>query len=211
MKSKSHPYHHSSESTLQKLIDYAVPIALLYFYYQFYNFGKITPSEMIKTSGLWAIALLSLTLIIGPLCRFIPALENLKAHRKVWGIFAFIAALAHAVLIFIHYFKLDLYKFVDASNPKYLGILAGLISLAILAVVTLTSNKKALTLLSPNAWKAIQTTAYLALVFAVAHFYLVESVNGVLVIKRVVGQITYGFAAFVVLFRLLVQFFPSKK
>lgn len=198
-------------SPLQKLIDYVVPFGLLYFYYQFYNFGKITPAEMIKTSGLWAIALLSLTLIIGPLSRFFPFLDNLKVHRKTWGIFAFLAGLAHGVLIYIYYFKFDLAKFVDTSNPKYLGILAGLIALAILAVVALTSNKKALSALSPAVWKAIQTTAYLALVLAVAHFYLVESVNGVLVIKRVVGQITFGFASAAVLARILVMLLPSRK
>lgn len=207
----SHPYHHSSESPIQKMFDFAIPLILLYFYYQFYNFGKITPQEMIKTSGLWAIALLSLTLIIGPLCRFFPALDPLKAHRKVWGIIAFLAGLTHAVLIYIYYFKFDLFKFVDVSNPKYLGLLAGLIALAILAVVALTSNKKALTTLSPNVWKAIQTTAYLALILAVVHFYIVESTNGVLVIKRVVGQITFGFAAITILLRFLVMLLPARK
>ncbi len=207
----AHPYHHSSEGVFQKLLDYAVPLALLYFYYRFYNFGKITPSEMIKTSGLWSIALLSLTLIIGPLSRFFPFLDDLKAHRKVWGIMAFLAGLTHAVLIFVNYFKFNLYRFVDFSDPKYPGILAGLAALVILAVVTLTSNKKALTSLPPNAWKVIQTTAYLALVLAIAHFYLVESVNGVLVIKRVVGQITFGFAAVAVVLRLWVMLLPNRK
>lgn len=120
------------------------------------------------------------------------------------------AGLAHGVLIYIYYFKLDLAKFVDTSNPKYLGILAGSIALAILAVVALTSNKKALSVLSPAVWKAIQTTAYLALILAVLHFYLVESVNGVLVIKRVVGQMTFGFASAAVLARILVMLLPSQ-
>ncbi len=211
MKSKPHPYHHSSENAFQILFDYLVPFGLLYFYYQFYNFGKITPSEMIKTTGLWSIALLSLTLTIGPLCRFLPFLDGLKAHRKVWGIMAFLAGLAHAGLIFANYFKFNLFRFVDFSNPRYPGILAGLVALIILAVVTLTSNKKALTYFSPNTWKIIQTSAYLALILAVAHFYLVESVNGVLVIKRVVGQITFGFAAFAIALRLIVMLFPSRK
>lgn len=211
MKSKSHPFHHSSDNPLQKVFDYVVPLGLLYFYFQFYNFGKITPSEMIKTSGLWSIALLSLTLSIGPLCRFFPFLDGLKAHRKVWGIMAFLAGLIHTGLIFANYFKFNLYRFVDFSNPRYPGILAGLVALIILAVVTLTSNKKALTYFSPNTWKAIQMTAYLALILAVVHFYLVESTNGVLVIKRVVGQITFGFATFAVLLRLLVMLLPSRK
>src|SRR3989344_9190580 len=139
MKNNNHPYHYSSETSLQKLVDFAVPLGLLYFYFQFYSFGKITPSEMIKTSGLLAIALLSLTLLIGPLCRFFPGLDGLKVHRKAWGIFAFAAAFVHTALIFIYYFKFNWLKFVDVSSPKYLGLLTGLVALALLALVTFTS------------------------------------------------------------------------
>lgn len=196
---------------MQRLIDFAIPFGLLYLYFQFYNFGKITPSEMIKTTGLWAIALLSLTLIIGPICRFFPVLDFLKAHRKVWGIMAFLAALTHTILIFVYYFKFNLLKFVDFANPKILGILAGLLSLGILLIVTLTSNKKALTSLQPKTWKLIQTTSYLALFLAILHFYIVESVNGVLVIKRLAGQITFWFAGLTILIRLSILWLPAKK
>lgn len=212
MPKSTHPYHYSEEKNLtQRLIDFSVPLGLFWIYFQFYNFGKITPSEMIKTTGLLAIALLSLTLIIGPACRFFPVLDVLKAHRKFWGISAFLAALTHTSLIFIYFYKFNFLKFIDFSNPKYLGILAGLIALFILAVVTVTSTKKAVEIFSPNIWKMIQTTAYLALILAIAHFYIVESKDGVLVIKRLLGQITFGFAGFVVFSRLIVSFIPGKK
>lgn len=209
---KPHPYHHSvNKSILQRLIDIGLPIGLFLIYFRFYNFGKFTPHEMIKTTGLLAIALLSLTLIIGPACKFLPALDTLKAHRKFWGILSFLAALTHTILVFIYYFKLNFWKFIDFSNPKYLGILTGLIALVILAIVTATSTKKALDSLSPQIWKMIQTTAYLALILAVLHFYIIESKDGVLVIKKLLGQITFAFAVFVVIVRLIIMFLPSKK
>jgi len=209
---KNHPYHYSEDKSItQRLIDIGVPIGLFWIYFQYYNFGKITPSEMIKTTGLLAIALLSITLFIGPACRVFPSLDILKVHRKFWGILAFLAALTHTILVLIYYFKFDFSRFVDFTNPRYPGILAGLVALAILLLVTLTSNKIALTALNPRIWKMVQSTAYIALILAVLHFYLVESKDGVLVIKRVVGQITFGFATFVVLFRLLVVLIPSKK
>lgn len=212
MPKSTHPYHYSEEKNLtQRLVDFGVPLGLFWIYFQFYNFGRITPSEMIKTTGLLAIALLSLTLVIGPACRFFPVLDVLKAHRKFWGVSAFLAALTHTGLIFIYFYKFNFLKFVDFSNPKYLGILAGLIALFILAVVTVTSIKKAVEILSPNIWKMIQTTAYLALILAIAHFYIVESKDGVLVIKRLLGQITFGFAGLVVFLRLIVLFIPGKK
>lgn len=201
---KKHPYHYSDDkNALQRLIDIGVPLGLFWIYFQFYNFGKITPQEMIKTTGLLAVALLSLTLLIGPACNFFPALEVLKAHRKFWGILSFFIALTHATLIYIFYVNYDLSKLFNPSSPKYFGLLAGLASLAILLAVTLTSNKFALNSLSPKVWKIVQSTAYLALILAVLHFYLVESTNGVLVTKRLLGQITFWFASFVVLARLI--------
>lgn len=212
MKKAAHPYHYSEEKSLtQRVIDFGVPLGLFWFYFQFYNFGQFNPKEMVKTTGLLAIALLSLTLLIGPASRFFPILNVLKAHRKFWGVLSFFIALTHTTLIYIFYVNYDLAKLFNSASPKYFGLLAGLASLIILLAVTLTSNKLALNSLSPKVWKIIQSTAHLALILAVLHFYLVESQNGVLVIKRLVGQITFGFAAAVVAIRLLVSFFPGKK
>ena len=166
---------------------------------------------MVKTTGLLAITLLSLTLLIGPACRFLPSLDALKAHRKFWGILSFFVGLTHAVLIYIFYFNYDLSRFFNPASPNYYGLLIGLVSLLILFTVTLSSNQKVLNAVSPKTWKLIQSASYLALIFAVLHFYLVESTNGVLVIKRLLGQITFGFAALTVLLRIVVMFLPSKR
>lgn len=205
---KPHPYHSSVEKNLiQRFLDFGVPLGLFLLYFNFYNFGKITPSEMIKTTGLLAIALLSLTLFIGPACRFFPFLDILKVHRKFWGILSFFVALIHGVLIYIFYFNYNLAKLFDPAGPKYYGLIVGLFSLLILLVVTLTSNKIVLNSLSPKIWKLIQSLSYMALIFAVLHFYLVESTNGVLVIKRLLGQITFYFATAVVIIRLITLIF----
>ena len=193
----------------RKLIDLGLPIGLFLIFFEFYNFGKVTPQEMIKTTGLLAIVLLSLTLFIGPACRFFPSLNILKAHRKFWGIMSFFIVLIHVILIYIYYFNYNLSKLFDPTSPKYYGLLAGLASLLILLMVTLTSNKTALNSLSPKMWKLIQSASFLALIFAVLHFYLVESANGVLVIKRLLGQITFWFATAVIFIRIIVLFLPQ--
>lgn len=197
-----HPYHYSIDKTIKhRLIDLGIPIALFLLFFFFYNFGKISPSEMVKTSGLLSITLLGLTLVIGPLSRLIPALDILKAHRKFWGVTSFLIALVHVGLVGIFYRKFSL-------EP---GPLSGLLAIIILFLVTMTSNNKALTKLSPNVWKAIQLTSYLALALAVAHFYLMEQVNGVLVIKRLLGQITFVFAILVIALRISILLLPAKK
>lgn len=211
-KVKGHPYHYwQDKNLLQQLVDYLVPVGLFFLYFFFYNFGKFTPSEMIKTTGLLSITLLGLTLVIGPLCKFFPGLNFLKAHRKMWGILSFFIAFIHMGLVLDFYYKWSLTRFIDYSNPKYPAILSGLLSLVILFFVTLTSNPKALAKLDPEVWKAIQTTSYLALILAVSHFFLMESVNGSLVIKKLLGQITFYFATVVVLLRVIIIFLPSKR
>lgn len=209
---KNHPYHISIDKNLtQHLIDWGVPIGLFLFYFLFYNYGKISPSEMVKTSGLMAISLLALTLLIGPLARFVGAVDSLKAHRKFWGISSFLFLLVHIGLVITFYFKFNLGLLIDTSNPKFGGLAAGVLATIILLLVTLTSNQKALKGLSPRTWKIIQTTSYLALILAAAHFYLMEQVNGVLVIKRLLGKITLWFAVAVIIMRLIVLLLPGTK
>lgn len=207
-----HPYHYSDpKNTLQIIIGWCLPISLFLLFFFFYNYGKINPSEMVKTTGLLSISLLSITLILGPLCKIIPGLNPLKIHRKLWGILSFITAAIHVSLVYVYFYKFDVTRFFNFNHPKYGGILAGLLALLILMLVTVTSNKYALTKLSPKIWKLIQTSSYIALILAVAHFYIMETVNGVLVIKRLLGQITFGFAFFAILLRLIIIFLPEKK
>ncbi len=209
---KNHPYHyHVEKNSTRRLFDIGVPIMLFLAFFLFYNFGKITPPEMVKTSGLLSISLLAITLLVGPICKLFPGLNLLKAHRKFWGITSFLAALAHVTLVFIYFYKFNLLRFVDYSHPKYPGILAGLAAITILFLVTLTSSKKALKLLSPKTWKTVQITSYLALGLAVGHFYLMEQVEGVLVIKRFLGRITFVLSAIAIPVRLLIIFWPAKK
>lgn len=209
---RAHPYHVSKDKNfLGRVADFGMPAALFFLFFIFYNQWQFNPREMVKTSGLWAITLLSTTLLVGPLARFFPALDFLKAHRKAWGILSFFGALLHTGLVYVYFFKFNLYKFVDFSNPKYNGILSGLLALAILFLVTMTSSKKALDFFSPKIWKIIQTTSYLALILAVLHFYLMEQIDGVLVIKRLLGRITFWLSIAVISVRTLVMFLPAKK
>ncbi len=197
-----HPYHYwEDKSFIQHLIDWALPIALLLLYFFFYNFGKFNSSEMIKTTGLTTIALLSITLMVGPIGRFIPSLNILKAHRKFWGITSFLLAILHMSLVLIF----DHLEFSDLP-----GVAFGLTALLILLLVVISSNHRVITRLHPGVWKKLQTTSYIALTLAVVHFYIMEQQSGVLVIKRSLGKVTFWFATVVILLRLIVYFFPKK-
>ena len=150
---QNHPYHYSvDKNIIQHLLDWAIPAGLFLLYFYFYNFGKVTPSEMVKTSGLMAISLLALTLAVGPIARFIPALDILKAHRKFWGIASFLFLILHLSLVVIFYLKFNVLTLFDSSNPKFAGLMAGLLAFIILLLVTLTSNQKAIRNLDPKVF-----------------------------------------------------------
>ena len=210
-KSSNLNQYSKDEKATGALLAFGVPILLLILFFAFYNHFQFNVKEMIKTTGLLAIALLSLTLAIGPLSRILSFFEGLKTYRKIWGILSFLIALTHGVLVYIFFFHYDLHKFIDTSNTKFEGILSGLLALIILFLLTLTSNQKAINYLGPKVWKIIQTVSYIALVLAVLHFYVMESTNGVLVIKRLLGRITFWSALAVVIIRILVQFLPARK
>ena len=201
--SQNHPYHYSkNKKLLDRLLDFGVPVALFLLLFFFYNQAQFTPREMVKNTGLLAISLLAITLAVGPLSRLIPILEFLKTYRKVWGILSFVAALTHMSLIFIFYFQHNFGRFIDFGNPKYLNVLTGMIALGILLLVTLTSNQKAINSMSPKTWKIIQSTSYLALVFALLHFYLLSLEEGVFILKNLLIQIIFWFSAAVLVLRI---------
>ena len=77
-----------------------------------------------------------------------------------------------------------------------------MIALGILLLVTLTSNQKAIDSMSPKTWKIIQSTSYLALVFALLHFYLLSLEEGVFILKNLLIQIIFWFSAVVLVLRI---------
>jgi len=117
-----HPYNYSIDKTLKhRLLDFGVPLGLFLLFFFFYNFGKFNAHEIIKTSGLLSITLLGITLAVGPLARLTPALDILKAHRKVWGILSFLVAFIHVGLVFVYFYKFNFLKLIYGHFIRTFG------------------------------------------------------------------------------------------
>ena len=199
---------------IHRIVDVALPIGVFLAFYIFYNHFKLTATELIKTTGLTAITLIAITLFVGPTSKFIRFFNNLKIHRKFWGVTGFLVAVLHSLLAFSQYYNFSLASLFDSTNPRFTGVLAGLTAILIFVIITSTSNKAAVDLIGAKNWKLIQTASYLALFFILIHFYLMETTNGVFVIKRLMGRVAFGFAIFVILLRLFVlvlTFFQHRK
>ena len=67
--------------------------------------------------------------------------------------------------------------------------------------------------MGPKKWKLLQTMSYLALGFVILHFYLAETKDGVLVIKRFMGRfaLVFGIVAILVRFAVFVHVEISKR
>ena len=66
---QAHSYNYSeNKSVIQRLIDIGIPLGLFWLYFQYYNFGKITPSEMAK--------IIKYGCINFPECQFLSNLEE---------------------------------------------------------------------------------------------------------------------------------------
>lgn len=178
-----------------------IPVIVFLLYFVTYNKFKMTTSEMIKTTGLWSITLLSITLMVGPLSKYIKFFNYVKIHRKFWGVTSFFVALAHVGLVVYKYYKWDLVATFSFSNPKAAPVWTGMMAVILLFLITITSNKKSMEIMGAKKWKFLQTMSYLALAFVLIHFYLAETKDGVLVIKRFMGKFALGFGALAIVIR----------
>lgn len=199
-----HKHTEFEKKLINKIVDWTVPIAIFLLFLIFYNHFKISYSQMIKNTGLTAITLLGITLFVGPAGKFFKFANQLKIHRKFWGISSFYFGVAHATLAFYKHYNISLSELFNPQDEHFTGIISGLASLILLFLITITSNKKSIDWLGAKRWKAFQTLSYLALFLAILHFYLMETTAGAFVIRRLLGKIAFAFSIIVIILRIAV-------
>lgn len=197
---------------LTQIIIYELPFSLFILFFLFYNFGFASPTEFTKTFGLMAITLLAFTLLINPLANYFPIFARFRSAGKPWGIACVLCVVIHLALVLVYRYNFDLIKMFDPSKRIFWGLITGFISFFALLYKLFNPVKKSFSNLPNSIWKNLITVTYLALILAFVHFYLVESTaSGVLVIKKLLGQIIFGFSGFVVLLRLVLHFISYRK
>ncbi len=130
--------------------------------------------ELNKVTALLGIGLLAFSFILGPLSHMFPHqfCPHLSA-RKWIGLWGFVFALLHSVYELLVIFKLDVNKLF--FSPKSIGLIYGMVALFIFLVMAITSNQFSIQKLGFKNWKIIQTTGYVALLFAILHFLVLET------------------------------------
>jgi sulfoxide reductase heme-binding subunit YedZ len=165
---------------MQTLVRHLLALGLLIGLIYLFSFGRDSLHALHRFNRAIADAsyiLLCLTLILGPLIKFVSRLRFLLPWRRELGIAFVVSAVIH-VLIYASSFQWDLTRFfseanrqgeaVMLENPFSIANWIGLIALVYALVLGSTSNDVAQKLLG-KGWKFIQQQSYTLFVLVVLH------------------------------------------
>lgn len=143
-------------------------IGILY-YRAIHDLSISDPVKMvIHSSGIGALNLLLLTLLVSPLAKVLKA-GWLMQNRRLLGLYSGFYALAHFASFILFELQLDLSLLIE-EIIKRPYITVGMVALMILSALALTSPDKVKKQLGPR-WQKLHNWVYLAVVLVVIHFY----------------------------------------
>jgi methionine sulfoxide reductase heme-binding subunit len=128
-----------------------------------------------------SLALLTLTMAIGPGARIWSRLRWLIPHRREFGIYTLILALVHTAIILDGWVEWELERlfglafhpglgrYVMVQHGFGLANVIGIWALAYGLILTLSSNDKSMRILSAPVWKFLQRSAYVLWALVVMH------------------------------------------
>jgi len=139
------------------------------------------PIYEMRAYGSCAFLLLSIILAIGPLARLDTRFLPLLSNRRHFGVIAAAVAILHAEAVLDWYFNhapIPMLEGLYTSNTSFFQIIGfpfelfGVLTLAILIVMAVTSHDFWLSFLTPRVWKAMHMLVYLAYASVVLHVAL---------------------------------------
>ena len=157
------------------IISGAVPGALLLWDAKQGNLGVNAINFAIRTTGMLGLVFMTLSLVITPLRR-LTGWNWLLAARRNLGVYGFLYIALHFALFLI--FDRDgsvSSTLSEIVERVYLWFGAG--SLVIMIPLAITSTDAMVTRVGPRRWKLLHRLAYLAVLFGVIHFYLLEKAD----------------------------------
>lgn len=122
---------------------------------------------LLHDTGVASLVLLLLTLSISPLAKYLPC-GDLMRYRRLFGVYAFVAACVHLSTYFAFDIQLDTALLIeDIVKRPYITV--GFIAFVILFSLAVTSPNRIRRLLGKR-WQALHNTVYAGLVLALLHF-----------------------------------------
>lgn len=151
-------------------VNCAVPGAMLALDAYGGNLGANSVNDAIRTTGLIALTLLTLSLAVTPLRR-VTGWNALISVRRALGVSGFVYACLHLVLYVGLDRALDLRSALEELfMRRYLQI--GLVAILLMLPLAITSTDAMVRRLGAKRWKLLHRLAYLAIAAGVLHYYL---------------------------------------
>lgn len=129
--------------------------------------GPDPVNTLLNQTGIWAIHLLLITLVLSPLAKALPSPTPILFRRLV-GVYSFVYALAHFFTYIAFELQLDMTLVMKEliSRPY---IVVGMVALLLLLALTATSFK-AMQRRMGKRWQQLHNGVYLILILALIHF-----------------------------------------
>jgi sulfoxide reductase heme-binding subunit YedZ len=137
--------------------------------------GSNPINQFIRSTGLWALALLVTALGLAPLGRLL-RWDGALAWRRTCGLFAFFYAFLHTAA----YAGLDqLFSIVDIATDviKRPHVTVGLLSFVLLTPLAVTSFGRIAERLGERRWQRVHQLVYPAAAIGVVHYFLAVKVD----------------------------------
>jgi methionine sulfoxide reductase heme-binding subunit len=131
--------------------------------------GPNPQEALLRATGLWSLVLLLVTLSITPVRRWMNWAELIRVRRML-GLWAFAYAVIHLLGFWAFEHSFD-WAAVFADGLTRPFVTAGLLSIALLIPLAITSNTWSMRMLG-SGWKKLHRLAYVVAAISVLHFYL---------------------------------------
>lgn len=162
------------------------------------NLGANPVETLTRSSGLWALRFLLITLLVSPV-RCYTGLTAIVKYRRMLGLYAFFYASVHMLL----YLGLDqLFDIQDIWKDivKRPFITVGFISFVLLLPLAITSTNKMMKRLGGKRWKRLHRLIYLIATLSCIHFLMLVKAD---IREPVIYMILLSLLFFVRLFHSL--------
>ena len=201
-KPEKHHYETSSKTNFRSLVISVIVFLSIMAYFVLLRGRSFDLAFSNRALAIVSVFLLGFSFILGPLARFFPQLFVSKLeYRKPLGLWGYLFAIVHILLSLL------------IVNPEVyaqsrLSLVFGMLAIIIFSFVAFSSQTKSINAFGFDRWQKIQRTGYLAYLFVILHFGLLE---GGTFLTRQIGQVVLTFALLVLASRLVVVFMGPPK
>ncbi len=153
-------------------------LGLVFWIIQFaYQYYFLVPGQMgtalIRSYALTAATLIGTALLIGPVAKLFPSINYIK-HRRAFGVIGFTFAIMHFLSVLYFRNGWDISLILAVKNPYMNPVLFGAMAFIVYIPLYLTSNNWANQKLGYHKWKFIHRFVYIAWIFSVLHFLVMN-------------------------------------